>query len=89
MARRMKYKTVSESYARNHFRGKLTYRERKELPKSDFAYDRSYPIYNRKHAINALARVKQYGTPEEQHKVCLAVHKKYPDIHEKHCDIHG
>lgn len=42
-----------------------------------------YPIHDESHARNALARVSQYGTPEEKSKVRAAVHKKYPGIAEK------
>lgn len=40
---------------------KLTYKERKNLPDSDFALPkkRKYPIYDKAHARNALARVAQ------------------------------
>lgn len=61
---------------------KLTYKKRKELPKSSFVFkkDRSYPIEDESHARNALARVSQHGTPEEKAKVRAAVHKRYPNI---------
>lgn len=39
-----------------------------------------YPIHDIVHARNALARVSQHGTPEEQAKVRAAVHRKYPSI---------
>lgn len=45
-----------------------------------------YPIHDANHARNALARVSQYGTPEEKKKVKAAVHKKYPDIGKKMAD---
>lgn len=41
---------------------------------------RAYPIEDKSHARNALARVAQYGTPAEKAKVRLAVHKKFPSI---------
>lgn len=74
-----------------HHSSKLTYAERKALPSKDFVYPktRRYPIENKSHARNALARVSQFGTPEEKRKVCRAVHKRYPSIHEKHCPHHG
>lgn len=70
---------------------RLTYAERKRLPSRDFVYPRSrkYPIENKSHARNALARVSRFGTRAEKRKVCEAVHKKYPSIHEKHCSIHS
>lgn len=61
---------------------KLSYQERKSLPKKSFAEPgkRKYPIEDKAHARNALARVAQHGTPAEKAKVRAAVHKKYPDI---------
>ena len=59
----------------------LTAAERHALPAKDFALpDERYPIEDENHARNALARVAQHGTPEEQAKVREAVHKKYPGI---------
>lgn len=61
--------------------GVLSYEQRKKLPKASFAIppDR-YPIHDEAHARNALARVSQHGTPEEQKKVRAAVKKRYPNI---------
>lgn len=61
---------------------KLTTKKRKDLPKEDFVFpeERRYPIHDRAHAINALARVAQHGTPEEKKKVRAAVCRKYPDL---------
>lgn len=60
---------------------KLTTKERSALPDSAFAGpDRSYPIENRSHAQNALARVSQHGTKELKERVTRAVHRKYPDM---------
>lgn len=60
---------------------KLSAESRNDLPKSDFAGpDRSYPINDRIHARNALARVSQYGDPELKARVRRKVHEKYPDI---------
>jgi hypothetical protein len=57
---------------------------RKALPDSDFALPgRRYPIHNAEHAQNALARVSQYGTPEEKAKVRAAVHRRYPNMGKK------
>lgn len=40
--------------------GKLTTKDRKALPKGDFAgSDRSYPVPDRAHAANAKARASQ------------------------------
>jgi len=61
--------------------GKLSAKARDSLPKGDFAGpDRSYPINDRNHAANALARVSQHGTPELKAKVTAAVHRKYPEM---------
>lgn len=64
---------------------KLTSRERNKLPASDFAIPskREYPIEDRAHARNALARVSQYGTPTVKAEVRAAVHRKYPDMGSK------
>lgn len=40
----------------------------------------AYPIQDRAHGANALARVTQHGTPAEQAKVRAAVKRKYPDL---------
>lgn len=61
--------------------GKLTAKARKKIPTKDFAGpDRSYPIENKNHARNALARVAQHGSPDLQAKVRAKVSKKYPGI---------
>lgn len=62
----------------------LTAKARNKIKEENFALPgRRYPIENKSHASNALARVAQFGTPEEQAKVRAAVHKKYPGIGEK------
>jgi hypothetical protein len=55
---------------------------RKHLKRGQFALpeDRAYPIHDRVHAQNALARVSQFGTPEEKKRVRAAVKRKYPDM---------
>ncbi|MDE2096319.1 MAG: hypothetical protein KGL39_03670 [Patescibacteria group bacterium] len=61
------------------------------MPSSDFALPGkgkgpsgkgagSYPIPDKSHARNALARVSQHGTPAEKAKVRAKVHAKYPGI---------
>jgi hypothetical protein len=62
--------------------GRLTGAERKALPKSDFVFksERKYPIEDKSHARNALARVSQFGNSSEKAKVRAAVHRKYPEI---------
>ena len=61
--------------------GKLTTRARKALPSSTFAGpNRSYPIPDRSHAANALARVSEFGNAELKAKVRKAVHARYPKM---------
>jgi hypothetical protein len=69
---------------------RLTYSERKNLPKSDFAVPSKrqggkggYPIPDKSHARNALARVSQFGSPAQKAEVRAKVHAKYPGIGEK------
>ena len=63
---------------------KLTTKARKALPKSEFALGGGrYPIEDKAHARNALARVAQHGTSAEKAKVRAKVHAKYPDIGKK------
>lgn len=56
--------------------------ERDRLHESTFALpaERKYPIPDISHARNALARVSQHGTAEEQKKVRAAVYHKYPSL---------
>ena len=59
----------------------LTAKSRNKIKEENFALPgRRYPIENASHARNALARVSQHGTPEEQSTVRAAVHRKYPNI---------
>lgn len=59
----------------------MTYKARKNLGTGDFALPgRRYPIHDRPHARNALARVAQHGTPSEQKQVRQAVHSRFPDV---------
>lgn len=59
----------------------LSAKARKALPKTAFAIppDR-YPIHDRAHARNALARVAQHGSADEKAKVRAAVRRRYPDM---------
>jgi hypothetical protein len=60
---------------------KLTAKTRSAIPTKSFALPgRRYPIENKAHAANALARVSQFGTPEEKSKVRSAVARKYPKM---------
>jgi len=64
---------------------RLTYKQRKKLPKSAFAIPekRKYPIPDLAHARNALARVAAFGTPSEKARVRRAVYKKFPSLKKK------
>lgn len=59
----------------------LTAKTRKALPATAFALpNRRYPIHDKAHARNALARVAQNGTSAEKAKVRAAVKRKFPSI---------
>ena len=66
---------------------KLTTKQRKALPTKDFAVPSKrkggkggYPIPDKSHARNALARVSEFGTPAQKAQVRAKVHAKYPGI---------
>lgn len=63
----------------------LSVKDRKRLSDKSFALPgkRKYPIPDKAHARNALARVAQHGTPAEQKKVEAAVKKRFPSIGKK------
>jgi hypothetical protein len=63
----------------------LSTNDRKKLGTKSFALPgkRKYPIPDKAHARNALARVAQHGTPAEQKKVKQAVKKRFPSIGKK------
>lgn len=57
---------------------RLTTAKRKALPASSFAGpDRSYPIEDKSHAQNALARVTQFGSAAIQARVRAKVKSKF------------
>lgn len=68
----------------------LTARGRHRLKSSSFALPRRkgdppgvkghYPIHDKRHARNAIARVHQVGTRAEIRKVESRVHSKFPSI---------
>lgn len=64
---------------------RLSYGERKSLPKSSFAEPgkRKYPIPDIAHARNAEARVAQHGTPSEKEMVSAEVHRRFPSVGRK------
>lgn len=61
---------------------KLSSKRRKKLPKTAFAYpsQRKYPIHDRSHARNALARAAQKGTSGTYAHVARAVNRRYPGM---------
>jgi hypothetical protein len=60
---------------------KLSSAARKRLPAKSFALPgRRYPIEDKNHARNALARVSQHGTASEKARVRSAVHRKFPSV---------
>jgi len=64
----------------------LSTKARKALPPKSFAIPSkapgsgSYPIPDPSHARNALARVSQFGSPEEKAAVRAKVNAKFPGI---------
>lgn len=60
----------------------LSTKARKQLKPSDFAIPekRMYPVNDDAHCRNALTRVSQHGTPEEQRRVKAAVRRKCPNV---------
>jgi hypothetical protein len=70
---------------------KLSYGERKSMPKKEFALPGKreggkggYPIEDKAHARDALTRVAQHGTPAEKKEVRAKVHDEYPSIDGRH-----
>lgn len=61
---------------------KLDTESRKKLKSKDFVFpkERRYPIFDKSHGANALARVTQHGSPEEKSKVRRAVCSRYSDL---------
>lgn len=61
---------------------KLTYKQREKLPPSTFVFpeERAYPIQDKAHARNALARASQNETGARLAKVIRAVQRRYPNI---------
>jgi hypothetical protein len=63
---------------------KLTSKARNKIKGSNFALaGRRYPIHDRSHAANALARVSQHGTAAEKATVRRKVRAKYPGMGKK------
>ena len=73
---------------------RLTSGERQALPSSSFALPGqgsgpggagpgSYPIPDKSHARDALARVSQHGTPAQKAQVRAAVLARYPEMRQR------
>lgn len=59
----------------------LNTKSRKRMSQKSFALPgKHYPIPDKAHARNALARVAQNGSPTQQAKVRTAVKRKFPTI---------
>ena len=60
----------------------LTARGRKRIATAKFAIPerRAYPIHDLAHARNALARVSQFGSPEEKARVRRRVYSAWPAL---------
>ena len=57
---------------------------RKHIKDKNFALpDKRYPIEDKAHARNALARAAQHASPDEKAQIKDKVHKKYPGIGKK------
>lgn len=63
---------------------RLTNKERAKLPASDFALPgRRYPIEDKAHARDALARVAMFGTSTMQREVKAAIKRKFLSIQDQ------
>jgi len=63
---------------------KLNAKSRRAIKGSNFALPgRRYPIHDRSHAANALARVSQHATASEKATVRRKVRAKYPGMGKK------
>ncbi len=66
----------------------LTTKARKALPKTAFALPGGrYPIHDKAHARNALARVSQFGSASEKEIVRAKVKARFPGM--KHPSLMG
>ncbi len=65
---------------------KLAEKTRKKMPSKEFALPgkRKYPIEDKSHARNALARASQHATPAEKKTIRRKVAKKFPGIEQNH-----
>lgn len=69
----------------------LTALGRKHIKEENYAIPekKKYPIHDITHARNALARVSQFGTPEERARVRAAVYRRYPSLRKEFEERHG
>jgi len=75
---------------RQKMSAELTEATREDIPTGEFALPgRRYPIHDKAHAENALARVSQHGTPEERATVRKKVYAKYPELKESFKEREG
>ncbi len=66
---------------------KLNAKARAAIPTNSFALPgRRFPIEDKSHAKNALARASQFASPEEQAEIKRKVKSKYPGIKVKDKD---
>lgn len=76
------FKSMGHSYSKGG--DVLDTNAREHIAAKNFAGPhKSYPIEDKIHARNALARVSQFGSPHEKEEVREKVHAKYPSIDEK------
>ena len=74
---RMRHDREAHESAQRH----LSTEAREKLPAKDFALPGGrYPIEDKAHARNALARGAQHASPEELSEIKRKVKAKYPDI---------
>jgi hypothetical protein len=67
--------------------GTLDAMHRNALPDADFAGpNRTYPIEDKAHAVDALARASTNAGPELKTRIDNAVYHKYPDLKPKSSD---
>lgn len=61
---------------------KISGRRRKRMSTKTFALpkERKYPIPDKSHARNALARVAAHGSPAQKKRVRAAVTRKFPSL---------
>jgi len=61
---------------------RITYAKRKRMRSSSFALprERKYPVIDKSHGKNALARVEQHGTTQQKRIVRRKVHAKFPSL---------